>query len=161
MNEDHRSNKRNYWIAAGAIVFALLLGMGAGIAVAGDSETEADVPNAVEQLHSDWYSAWNDADGTAVVSMMAPAGRHYCLATGNDGASGQELADYVDGGLAITDVEMAGVFTLNTPGTGDGSSQDHIVVTTLTVDGHPNYVSVLHLRGPDDDLEVLSHRAFQ
>lgn len=44
---------------------------------------------------------------------------------------------------------------------GPGSSGSSKPTARRTIDGHPNYVAVLHMRGPDDDQEVLSHRAFQ
>ena len=152
--------RRNYVILGGAAIISVLIGFAIGVLITDDADAEATLPPAVQATHDDYFAAWNEADGKAVVAMMAPAGRHYCPGTGDDGASGEELADFVDKGLVISDIEVASVVTLDTPGLSPDASQDHIVVTTLAVDGHHGYVDVLHLRGTDGNLEVLSHRAF-
>ena len=157
-----RSNRRSYGMLGGAIVLGLVAGMGIGMAVAGEPEagTEIALPAAVQEVHDAWYKAWNDADGKAVVSMMAPAGRHYCPGSGIDGVSGEDLADFVDKGFSVADVEIVGMVSMGTPAEGLGTSQDHVVVTQLTLEGHEGYISTLHLRGQEDSLRVLSHRAF-
>lgn len=157
-----RKSKRSYWVVGGALVLGLLVGLGIGMVVAGEAEAESEVtiPAAVEELHAAWYAAWNEADGETVQAMMAPGGRHYCPGTGIDGAGGDELAEFVDKGFTVADVETVGTISVNTPGDPSGASKDHFVVTQLTLDGHPDYLSVLHLRGQEDSLHVLAHRAF-
>lgn len=159
---DGRVSRGSYLIPGAALILGLLVGLGVGVMVAGadGAETEIRLPAAVREFHADWYAAWNEGNGDAVMSMMAPGGRHYCPGTGADGAGGQELAEFVATGLVLSDIEVLGAIAVDTPGDASGLSQDHVVVTELTVDGHPGYVAVLHLRGSDDQLRVVSHRAF-
>ncbi len=152
--------KRRYFAVGAALVLTLLVGLGTGTVLAGEGDAEGTVPAAVAEIADEWYSAWNRADGEAAVSMMAPGGRHYCPGSGADGVSGRELAEFVGKGWTIADIEIVDVATMNSPSDASGESRDHIVATELSVDGHSGYVSVLHLRGPEDSLQVLAHRAF-
>jgi len=155
------SSKKRRGVAAGAaLVLALLVGLGTGTVLAGEGNAEGTVPAAVVEIADEWYSAWNRADGEAALSMMAPGGRHYCPGSGADGVSGPELAEFVAKGHTIADIEIVDVATMNSPGDASGESKDHIVATELSVDGHSGYVSVLHLRGPEDSLQVVAHRSF-
>ena len=90
--------------------------------------------------------------------MMASGGRHYCPGSGIDGVSGDDLVAFVEKGFTVADVETIGTMSVSTPG--DGGSEDHFVVTEHSLNGHAGYLSVLHVRGPEDSLQVLSHRAF-
>lgn len=163
MTQDEPSShtsRRSYLILGGAIILSVLVGLGIGMAFAGEAEAEPeiDIPIAVQEIHNDWFDAWSDADGKAVLSMMAPGGRHYCLGSGIDGVSGEELAAFVDKGFSVSDLEIIGSISMPTPG--EGQSQDHVVVSQHTLDGHEGYISTLHLRGQEDSLKILSHRAF-
>ena len=158
---DGRSSRRSYWMIGGATILSLLLGLGIGMAVADEAEpdNENGLPTAVQKIHEDWFAAWDDANGDAVLAMMAPGGRHYCPGSGTDGVSGPDLAAFVDKGFSVSDVEIIGTISMSTPGDSSDASHDHVVVTQHTLNGHEGYVSILHLRGQDDSLRVLSHRA--
>ncbi len=188
MHEEHarRTGNRSYWTLGGATILSLLVGLGIGMAVAGEAEAETEItlpaavqeahddgmavageaeaetentlPADVQEVHNKWYAAWNEADGETAKSMMAPFGRHYCPGSGRDGVSGEDLAAFVNKGFSVSDLEIIGSISMPTPG--EGQSQDHVVVTQHTLDGHEGYVSILHLRGQADSLKILSHRAF-
>ncbi len=155
-----RTKSRSYLMIGGAAVFGLLVGLGIGVLAAGEAEADAAAPPALREIQDQWLEAWNEADGESIVAMMAPGARHYCPGTGADGAAGNELVEFVETGLTIADIEPLGSLSMDTPGDSSGTSQDHLVVAQHSVDGHAGYLSVLHLRGPEDSLQVLSHRAF-
>ena len=152
--------RRRLFAVGAAIVIAALLGFGVGRMVADGGDARSDISAELRAVHEEWFAAWNAADGEAVRAMMAPSGRHYCPGSGTSGVSGDDLTHFVDKGFTAADIEIVGAMSVSTPGTACGTSDDHFIVTELTLDGHPGYLSVLQLRGPEDSLRVLSHRAF-
>ena len=70
-----RPSKRSYLALGGAIISGLFVGLGIGMTVAGESDAEPEVtlPAAVQEFHADWFQAWDEADGDAVLAMMARA----------------------------------------------------------------------------------------
>ena len=157
-----RSGIGSYLVLGGTIILSLLVGLGIGMAAAGeaDADTEITLPAAVQEVHDEWYTAWNEADGETAKSMMALGGRHYCPASGVDGVTGNDLAALVAKGFSVADIDTVGAISMGTPGDSSGVSQDHVIVTQHTLNGHEGYVSILHLRGQEDSLKILSHRAF-
>lgn len=123
-------------------------------------QAQADVTAEVRAVQEQWFAAWNTTDGDAVVSMMAPGGRHYCPATGTNGVDGADLAAFVEQGWQMTDAEIISATTTRIPGDPTFASADYVVVTEFALNGHPGYHSVLHLRGPEGSLRVLDHRAY-
>ncbi len=111
-------------------------------------------------VQEEWFAAWNADDGDAVRSMMAFGGRHYCPATGTNGASGGDLVAFVGKGWRMTDAEIVSATGTRTPGDPAEVSDDYVVVTEFVLNGRPGYLSVLHLRGPEGSLRVLDHHAY-
>lgn len=129
-------------------------------ALADVEERAADLTAEVRSVQEEWFAAWNAADGDAVVSMMAPDGRHHCPATGTEGVNGTELVAFVEEGWQMTDADIVSATTSRTPGDPTFLSADYVVVTDFALNGHPGYLSVLHLRGPQGSLRVLDHHAY-
>ena len=57
----------------------------------------------------------------------------------------------------MTDAEILTV--ARQPGT-TPSRDEYIVVTDFTLNGRPDYLSVLYLRGAEDSLRILEHHAY-
>ena len=119
--------------------------LAAAEAALADAEGQAaGVTAEVRSVQDEWFAAWNAKDGDAVRSMMVFGGRHYCPATGTNGASGADLVALVeDGSGAVV-----------------GRGDDHVVVTEFALNGHDGYHSVFHLRGPERSLRILDHHAY-
>ena len=146
---------RRWASAAALIVLAVVAAFVLGRQTSGDDgET---VSPEVRELHAEWVAAWNAEDGEAVVSLMLPRGRHYCPATGDAGVSGDQLASFVERGWQMTDVEIVSVTTSPASALVGHAGHDYVVVSELTLNDRPGYVSVLHLAGPEGVLGVHQH----
>ena len=107
-----------------------------------------------------WLEAWNAGDGDAVLSMMAPGGRHYCPGSGTQGISGSDLSAFVEHGYVMTDAEVVSVVCTDVTGDPGVVANDCLVVTEGTLNEHPGYTTVLHLRGREGSLRVVDHHAY-
>ena len=153
-----RRRSRRSIVVVVAVALAALTGfavgwLGAGSDEAGDDDIVADV-RAVQE---DWFAAWNADDGDAVLAMMVPGGRHYCPATGSAGVSGRELVALVEEGWEMTDARIVSATRARSADDQTVGADHYVVITEFTLDGRPNYQSVLHLRGPDGALRVQDH----
>ena len=135
--------------------------LAAAEAALADAEGQAAGLTAeVRSVQDEWFAAWNAKDGDAVRSMMVFGGRHYCPATGTNGASGADLVALVEDGWQMTDAEIVSATRTQTPGDPAVVSDDYVVVTEFALNGHDGYHSVLHLRGPEGSLRILDHHAY-
>lgn len=130
------------------------------VALADVEGQAAGVTAEVRSVQEEWFAAWNAKDGDAVRSMMVFGGRHYCPATGTNGASGADLVALVEEGWPMTDAEIVSATRTQTPGVPAVVSDDYVVVTEFALNGHAGYHSVLHLRGPEGSLRILDHHAY-
>lgn len=126
----------------------------------GAGSADPDVVAEVRAVQEEWFAAWNAEDGDAVLSMMASGGRHYCPATGTQGVSGGDLAAFVEEGWEMTGADIVSATRTHTSGDPAAVKDDYVVVTEFTLNGHPGYLSILHLRGPEGSLRVLDHHAY-
>ena len=107
-----------------------------------------------------WLEAWNAADGETVLTMMAPGGRHYCPGSGTQGISGSDLSAFVEHGYVMTEAEVMSAVCTQMPGDQAVVTNDCLVVTEGTLNEHPGYTTVLHLRGREGSLRVVDHHAY-
>ncbi len=107
-----------------------------------------------------WLEAWNAGDGEAVLTMMAPGGRHYCPGSGTQGVSGSDLSAFVEHGYVMTDAEVVSAVCTQVPGDPAFVTNDCLVATEGTLNEHPGYTTVLHLRGREGSLRVIDHHAY-
>ena len=123
-------------------------------------ESSAAITAEIRPVQEEWFAAWNASDGDATLSLMASGGRHYCPATGTQGVSGGDLAAFVEEGWEMTAADIVSATRTQNPGDSAATGDDYVVVTEFTLNGHPGYLSILHLRGLEGSLRVLDHHAY-
>ena len=121
---------------------------------------EAPTAEDLRTIQQAWSEAWSGGEGEVVLGMMAPGGRHYCPGSGTQGLSGNELSAFVEHGYALTDAEVVSAVCTDVPGDPAIVKRDCLVTTEGTVNGHPGYTTVLHLRGQEGSLRVVDHHAY-
>jgi hypothetical protein len=124
------------------------------------TDVEAGVAADMVQMQEAWLEAWSAGDGDAVLAMMAPGGRHYCPASGPQGVSGSGLRAFVEHEYVMTDSKIVSAVCTQLPGDPAAVRNDCLVVTEGTLNGHPGYTTVLHLRGLEGSLRVVDHHAY-
>ena len=74
--------------------------------------------------------------------------------------TGDGLAAFVERGWQLTDAQIASVTRTPSVVGRTAGSDDYVVVTEFTLDGHDGYTSVLHGRTVDGDLRIHEHHAY-
>ena len=103
--------------------------LAAADAALAEVEGAAGLTAEVRSVQEEWFAAWNAKDGDAVRSMMVFGGRHYCPATGTNGASGADLVALVEEGWQMTDAEIVSATRTQTPGDPAVVSDDYVDLT--------------------------------